>query len=332
MIFKCKNCGGNMVYSPKEGSMYCPYCEGTESWEQVDSPDVGITACPSCYGQLELDDYDSATKCPYCDNYIIVNERVEGQYRPQKMIRFLLGKESCKQSIREKFKKHKFLPVDFLSEVRLNSMEGSYVPFWFYDYETEASLVAEGTKVKSWISGNMMHTETSYYEVSRQMDIPYDMIPADASYKMPDPVMDLMAPYDYTKLEDFEPRYLSGFLAERYNMPAEEIEHRAKARMEKSARSLLKASAEGYKNLRPISENIQTKSVEYTYGLLPVWRYDYLYHGKNYPFYVNGQTGKIVGEVPVSTSKRIIYTGTVFVMLTALWYCFLVLIYLGLNV
>ena len=38
----------------------------------------------------------------------------------------------------------------------------------------------------------------------------------------------------------------------------------------------------------------------------------YKYQGKDYPFYVNGQTGKITGSTPVSKKKVIAYGSTVF--------------------
>ncbi len=103
-----------------------------------------------------------------------------------------MGKESCKQALRDKFKKNIFAPTDFLSEARLNSMQGIYVPFWFYDYNTNVDFVGEATKVKSWTTGSTRYTEPSYYNVVRNMDIHFKGVPVDASIQMPDDVMDLV--------------------------------------------------------------------------------------------------------------------------------------------
>ena len=84
----------------------------------------------------------------------------------------------------------------FRTEVRLNGIHGDYVPFWFYDYDTNCTFHGEGTKVRSWTTGNTQYTETSYYDVVRDMDINFDKIPVDASIGMPDDVMDLMEPFD----------------------------------------------------------------------------------------------------------------------------------------
>ena len=77
----------------------------------------------------------------------------------------------------------------------MNGIYGDYVPFWFYDYDTNCTFHGEGTKVRSWTTGNTQYTETSYYDIVRDMDIDFDNIPVDASMGMPDDVMDLMEPF-----------------------------------------------------------------------------------------------------------------------------------------
>lgn len=318
MYFKCINCGGNVVYSPERKTMFCPFCESEKSGELSNGTSPEMTICPNCGGEITVEQHTSATQCPYCDSYLILNERVEGEYLPKMILPFQLGKESCKQSIREKFKKNLFAPTDFLSEVRLNSMQGIYVPYWLYDYDTHCSFQGEGTKVKTWTSGDTRYTETSYYAVVRDMNINFEKIPVDASEAMPDSVMDLMEPYNYSQLVDFNPEYMSGFYAEKYNMPADVVENRARNRMNDNAATMLKASYTGYSSIRPLNQDIRVMKGSSCFGLLPVWTYRYTYNGTEYPFYVNGQTGKIVGEVPISAKKAWAYTATLWGCVTAL--------------
>ena len=323
MIFKCKNCGGNAIYSPEKKKMICPFCDSEESYERKDKEtSYGLEVCPECGGTIPVEDYDSATRCPYCDNYLIFNPRVEGEYLPKFLIPFELGKEHCKELIRNKFKKFTFAPMDFLSEARLDSMQGVYVPFWFYDYRTNALYEGEGTKVRSWTSGNYRYTETSYYAVVREMDISFEKMPADASIKMPDQIMDLMEPYDYGKLVPFEPKYLSGFYSEYYNMPSEEIEGRARAKMEGDAEHILRGSISGYSSLIRNSQSIRVLVRHADYGLMPVWKYIYQYKNVDYPFYVNGETGKIIGTAPLSKAKVLGYSATLFAVLTGIMAAF----------
>ncbi len=306
------------MYSPEKRMMYCPFCDSTESHERTDERSDDLTICPNCGGEVKVEEHTSATKCPSCDCYLIFDERVEGEYAPGRIIPFQMGKEVCKKVLRDKFSKMRFAPTDFLSEAKLNEIEGVYVPFWFFDYDTHWDFQGEGTKVRSWNSGDTAYTETSYYDVARDIDIRFQGIPADASVKMPDDVMDLLAPYGYEQMTEFRPEYMSGFYAEKYNMPAGELELRAKDTMREDTEQILRNSYSEYSSMRTIRREMQLRGSSSSYGLLPVWRYQYRYEGREYPFYVNGQTGKIVGEVPVSKKKVWAYTGTLWGCLTGI--------------
>ena len=321
MIFKCKNCGGNAVYHPEKHSMFCPFCDSENSAERTDENLGELTICPNCGGEVKVQEHTSATQCPSCDCYLIFNERVEGVFAPKSIIPFQLSKETCKRSIREKFKKFLFAPTDFLDEARLNEIQGVYVPYWFYDYDTHWDFQAEGTKIRSWTSGDTQYTETSYYDIVRDMDIRFQKIPVDASVQMPDDVMDLMEPFNYGQLEDFNPEYMSGFYAEKYNMPSDAVEERARKKMTNDADRMLVDSYSGYSSVKVKRRDLQLRDSRSDYGLLPVWKYIYTYQGNKYPFYMNGQTGKIVGNPPVSMKKLWAYTGTI-------WACMWVIIML----
>lgn len=321
MIYKCRNCAGNVVYSPETKKMYCPYCDSEDSQEIDTSSSGDMTICPSCGGVVPLTEHTAATQCPYCNNYIIFEERVSGEYFPKMLVPFKLGKENCKKAIRDKFCKKVFAPTDFLSEVRLNSMQGTYVPFWFYDYDVNAEYQAEATKVRKWTTGDMHYTETSYYSVRRNADIHFRDIPVDASIEMPNEVMDLLEPFDYKQNVEFDPKYLSGFYAEKYNLSAEDMEDRARKKMQDDTAKLMMNQVTGYSSVRPLKNDVNVSREEQQYGMLPVWKYLYNYKGQTYPFYVNGQSGKIVGEVPISTPKVWIYAGTLGVSLFTILSC-----------
>ena len=82
MIFKCKNCGGNVVYDPDRKGMFCPFCDSQDSDERNDYKETDLRICPNCGGEVPVEEHTAATKCPYCENYLIFDSRVEGQYEP----------------------------------------------------------------------------------------------------------------------------------------------------------------------------------------------------------------------------------------------------------
>lgn len=316
MLYKCVNCGGNTIYNPEMGEQYCPYCDGRNCGEEkYDHAEMSV--CPNCGGEVRVKEHTAVLKCEYCDHYIILDERVENLYLPHRMIPFKLGRDKVKELLKNKFKRAIFTPTDFLSEVQLKKMQGEYVPFWMFDYHTNCRLDATGIKVRVWTSGNTEYTEKSFFKIKRVMDISYSDIPADASVPMPDTIMDLLEPYDYKGLVPFSKTYLSGFLGEKYNLEAGVVEGRAREKMETSAAQHLRSSVSGYSSVIDEIRDINAIPGERKYDLLPVWKYDYTYRGQEYPFYINGQTGKIVGKLPVSFPKVAAYSATLWAVLTA---------------
>lgn len=290
--------------------MYCPHCDGLDSQQKMEGGSE--TVCANCGAPLEIGDYTSASKCGHCGHYIVFDGRVQGAYMPNLILPFKIGKEKVKEILKKEFKKRAFTPASFLSEATLDMMEGSYVPFWLYDYLANCVFDGEGTKVRTWRSGNKEYTETSYYHVVRDMDIDFDKVPVDASVAMDDGTMDLMEPYGYPALENFQEKYLSGFYAEFFNDSAGNLEPRAKEKVQKSSEAILREETGGYSTLRPHYKNINLNRLGYFFALLPVWVYTYNYRGQTYSFYVNGQSGKVVGKTPLSIQKMIGYSATVF--------------------
>lgn len=316
MIFKCRNCGGNMVYEPGRKKMYCPHCESIDSEDMI--RDGSITQCGNCGAPLTINQYTSASKCAHCGSYLVFQERVEGEYEPHLILPFKISKDAAVEMLHKEFKKKTFLPSTFLSEKSLEALQGIYVPFWMYDYRVHYDFAGQGTKTRSWVSGDTEYIETSYYEVIRKMEADFDKVPVDASLAMDDGEMDLMEPYAYQELEQFDPKYMSGFFGEIYNQSASQLEERAQRKVRNASEQLMNQSIMGYDSVKPIRKNLNTNRDNARYALMPIWMYLYQYRGKTWRFHVNGQTGKVVGKTPVSKEKVILYGFSVFACVSAL--------------
>lgn len=310
MIFKCKNCGGNSVYSPKTGKMYCPHCESDDSQEKLAG--AGLSQCVNCGAPLEVSEFTSAMKCPNCGSYHIFEERIEGEYTPHLILPFQISKEQAVESLRKEFGRRVFTPSTFLSHASIERMEGAYVPFFLYGFHADASYRAKGTKVRSWTSGDTKYTETSYYDIEREMDAEFERIPVDASLRMENNTMDLLEPYNYKALLEFQDKYMSGFEAEIYSESADALQMRAESKAKSDSHALIRDSVTGYATVTQETEQINLHRKSCEYALLPVWIYDFQYQGETYRFHVNGQTGKIIGKTPVAHNKVIGYSATVF--------------------
>ena len=305
MNFQCRNCNGNMVFSPEKQRIYCPYCDGEDCDEQ--RGDDSLTICPSCGGELETGEFTSATQCPFCGNYIILDKRVSGQYRPDKVIPFKLSKKDVVAVLEKEFQDRIFTPSSFLSEKTLVDMKGYYVPFFMYDYHVDSKYVCDATTSNSWWEGNYHCSETAYYKLYREMRADYDNVPVDASKEMYDDTMDLLEPFDYQLLTDFDPRVMSGFLGETYNMSEDELAERAEKKIAGSATSIMKESMSRFSLSAPeVNEQNLTRG-KTEFALIPVWKYIYTHGSNYYEFYINGQSGKVIGKTPISKLKVAIY-------------------------
>ena len=314
-IYKCPNCGGNMLYDPEKKLLLCESCGSTKNPNEFDETDIKEEEnkseengavhykCPSCGAELVTDEHTSATICAYCGSPNIIEDRLNANFKPDRIIPFKYNRDYTIKAIRKWCNDGIFSPADLLSKSNLDKVTGVYVPFWLYDIYTNTDMSATATKVRVYRRGDTEYTETSRYDVYRNVDAEFNKIPADASIKMDDQLMDLIEPFNYSELTDFEMSYMSGYMAEKYNYTSEELENRAIRRTDKYSTDLARGTISGYDSVSILSSDVRSNIENSEYVLLPVWIYNYRYNKKDYKFIMNGQTGKIIGKPPISKAR-----------------------------
>lgn len=310
MYYRCNGCGGNVIYDPKKKKMVCESC-GTESSFQVIQQDR-LDQCDNCGTILEPKPHTLSCKCPACGTYLILNDRMEGELKPDLVLPFRISKYDAVDLLQESFGKKMFLPGNFLNASTVEHIQGVYVPFWMFDFHSSVDYTGTGEKIRTWTRGDTEYTETKVYSIERNFDIDYDKIPADGSTLMEDNLMDLLEPFQYEELIEFSPEFLSGFLADTYDEDAQTVQPRAEEKVDKYSRNKLSATISGYDHVREDSCRINNAVTSLKYAFLPMWRYVYTFQGKEYHFFVNGQTGKVTGGPPISKGKAFGLTAATF--------------------
>ncbi|MDR0497991.1 MAG: hypothetical protein LBH42_10275, partial [Treponema sp.] len=258
--YKCPNCGGAVKFDLSIQSMKCPYCdaefeiaaleeyqkelttstkdhygwsagEAGHAWEAVELDDLSQCACPSCGAELLGDKNTVATVCPNCGNTQIVSRRLTGFLKPDYVIPFKLDKKMAVEALKNFYRGKRLLPNFFKDENRINSIQGVYLPFWLFDAKARGHIRYKATKTKTWSDSNYTYTKTDHYSVVRDGSLEFEKIPVDGSEKMDDNYMDAIEPFDYSQLADFQSAFLSGFLAEKYDVDAEKSKDRAGRRI-----------------------------------------------------------------------------------------------------
>lgn len=259
--------------------------------------------CPSCGAELICDSTTGATSCPYCGNPTIVPGQFSGSLKPNYVIPFKLDKDAAIRALKKHYKGKFLLPSTFTSENHLQEIKGVYVPFWLFDGAAEASASYAATISTVHKSDDEEIIRTSHYSVKRAGNMTFKKIPVDASTKMPDDYMDSIEPYDYKELKKFSTAYLPGFLADKYDVAVEACWDRADSRCEETIKTALRSTVTGYQTCIQNRMWVNMERGKVHYALLPVWLLSTKWDGKNFLFAVNGQTGKTVGDLPVSQGK-----------------------------
>ena len=174
-----------------------------------------------------------------------------------------------------------------------------YVPFWLFDADVDADVRYKATKVRRWSDKDYDYTETSYYSVERGGNMAFASVPVDGSEKMADDLMESIEPFNIADAVDFQTAYLSGYLADKYDVDEKESINRAHVRMKKSAEEVLADTVKGYTTVIPENTNVNISKGKVQYALYPVWILNTTWKDKKYIFAMNGQTGKMTGDLPI---------------------------------
>ena len=130
----------------------------------------------------------------------------------------------------------------------------------------------------------------------------FEHIPADASRKMDDTLMEAIEPFHFRDAVPFQPAYLAGYLADRYDVSLDERMDRARERIRVCAERSFQATVTGYNGGKRVQDSdIEINQAGYWYALYPVWLLNTTWRKNQYIFAMNGQTGKMVGD-PASGS------------------------------
>lgn len=354
--FKCPACGGSMEFEPNAQNMKCPYCDTiididkfNEAYEQVntqkfeedgenykvkeksdgiwdttmggewdteDKNNMSVYSCQSCGGEVITENTVGATTCPYCGNNVVISGQFLGKFKPNYIIPFQIDKQRAKQALNKHIQGKKFLPKVFKDQNHIEKIEGVYVPFWLFNCNADANIAYEAQKIRTWSDSEYNYRETTNYMVSREGNIEFEKIPVDGLTRMPNDLMESIEPFEFESAVKFQTGYLAGYLAEKYDVDAQECIDRVNSRVEESVEDAFRNTVVGYDRVSVRNSNVKVDSGEIDYVLYPVWILHTNWNKKQYTFAMNGQTGKFVGDLPMDKNAYIMWILTVGMILS----------------
>lgn len=211
--YKCPCCGGAVEFNSTAQKMKCPYCDtefeietlkkydeelkqekqkedqmqwqedAGSQWGEEETSKMRVYHCESCGGEIIADENQAATKCPYCDNPVVMKGQFQGDLRPDYVIPFKLDKAAAKERFKSHLNGKPLLPKVFRSENHIDEIKGIYVPFWLFDADAEADIRYKGTTVRTWSDSDYNYTQTSYYSILRGGRIGFERVPVDGFFQ-----------------------------------------------------------------------------------------------------------------------------------------------------
>ena len=321
--FPCEGCGADLRWEPGASALKCGYCgfekdvaPAAEAIRErpVDAAlraprDLGwgaerkVIVCKRCAAHTALDPHVSASSCAFCGTASVVEAPANTQFvRPEGLLAFVVTRQTAIQAFRDWLGRLWFRPNDLKSSSRMTTIQGAYIPFWTFDAATHSHWTAEAGYYYYVTVNGKQQRRVRWEPAAGSLQLFFDDLPVPASRGIDASICRNIEPFPTSELAQYDPSYLSGFLAEENAIDLPEALESAKERMRSEIRAACAREVPGdtHRNL-----NVQTvfSALAYKNCLLPIWIAAYDYKGKPYRFLVNGVTGKTAGTAPWSWVK-----------------------------
>jgi predicted RNA-binding Zn-ribbon protein involved in translation (DUF1610 family) len=331
--FPCKECGANLQFAPGTDSLKCPYCgamneiakstdtvteqsfESTlrNSAREVDMQDQITVRCTTCGAETTLAPNITAGKCPFCGGGIVAEGSSKKQIRPKSLLPFKITRDEAGQSYRDWIGSRWFAPSELKRRAEASQITGVYIPCWTYDAQTSSDYTGErgdnywDTETYTTLENNQQVTRTRqvqkirWWPASGRVNESFDDVLVLASRSLPE-CAQALDPWDLPALVPYRDEYLSGFIAESYQIGLPEGFEIAKQIMAGPIHQSVEQDIGG-DHQRVSSIDTTYSDVTYKHALLPVWISAYRYAGTTYRFLINARTGEVQGDRPYSWVK-----------------------------
>lgn len=325
----CLACGSPIEPDDK----FCPAC-GTPRERRREPADDAVVIddpkkyfrCQSCGSEVAKDPDQRSYVCPFCDStYVVEYARDESARQPPE---FVIGFAVTPEAALERFKlwireNSWFRPGDLAVAHVADKLKGVYLPFWSFSMLAEShwtSRVGEHwyrteTYTERDSKGNLVTktrtvTETEWWPLSGRHHRYYSGYLVSGSRGLSQPDALRIQPFHLPALKRYEPYYLAGWLSEEYSVTPEQALQICQQEFYRREQANIGAFQPGDTHS---SLQVQTtfRDVNSDLCLLPIYILNFKYNTKLYRFLVNGQTGRVSGDKPLSWTRIWIFIGAI---------------------
>ncbi len=334
LSIRCPNCGSPSVrYNADKQKLLCDHCGHTkdlprdsdqikerrlsEGFKLPDMPTgLGVETkmfhCNSCGSNRAVDLDQVRIECPFCGSENVNEEAQDTQViQPAGLVPFSIPKSQAVEAFKGWIGKGWFRPNKLAEMAKMDVLHGVYLPFWTYDarsqstwqadagfyyYVTESYTDANGNAQTRQVQKTRWERASGFYETF------FDDVLVVASHGLKQQDVQRVFPYDLQAITNYDSRYILGWECEVYQMDIKNGFIVAEKIMDNYIRRevIKRIPGDTHRNLRI---STQKDGLTFKHILLPMWLATYIYNDKSYQFLINGQTGKVDGEKPLSWIK-----------------------------
>ncbi|OLB82735.1 MAG: hypothetical protein AUI14_00085 [Actinobacteria bacterium 13_2_20CM_2_71_6] len=327
--YPCAQCGARVEFAPGTNALRCPYCghlqQLVETGRQVQEhaygelaqlprkPVAGLAAhvfsCQKCGAKTESNAISEL--CQFCGAPLVAELNAGELVVPEAVLPFALDRGAVREAVRKWVKSRWFAPNRLKKVSDTEQLKGTYLPHWTYDSKTVSDYTGQRgehyytTETYTDSDGNTQTRQvqhTNWYPASGTVSRDFDDVLIPATQHVERKQLDRLEPWPLHEAMPYQPDYLAGYQALRYDMEPESGLDVAKGKMapviERDCRSDI-----GGDEQRVNSVDTRYFDLTFKLMLLPVWIAAYLYAGKTFQVLVNARTGEVLGQRPYSVWK-----------------------------
>jgi DNA-directed RNA polymerase subunit RPC12/RpoP len=328
--YRCGNCGATIAYAAGTTELVCPSCGSkaqiSAASGQIHEHSYGawLATSPRPVSEIEKQHFECqscgattesaeiAGACPFCSGALVATSTPQGLIPPEAVVPFKMNKSAATDSFRAWIKSRRFAPNALKKlAVLKGGLQGVYTPHFTYDantntaYEGRRGVDRTETYTTTDAEGHAQtqtRTVTDWYPASGHVERFFnDMLIAGTTKVVPDKLAKA-GPWALESLVPYQPEYLVGYSAVRYDVDPPRALDEVKAEMaeviEKDCRADIGGDHQRVTNMDTSYSNLMFKLL-----LLPIWIAAYSYRAQTYQVIVNAQTGEVLGDRPYSAVK-----------------------------
>jgi len=334
--FPCTGCGAKLVFAPGTTTLKCEHCgtvnqfaENDARIEELDfetylhalegkqeTHEPQLVKCEKCGAEQNLPENVFASECAFCGAPVVSKGYASRLVKPKALIAFQVDRRHAQDAFRKWVRGLWLAPGELKRYAESDAaMQGTYLPFWTYDCRTSSDY--DGQRGEYYYTNERVTTRnaqgqevtevrrvqhTNWTPVEGHVDRFHDDILVPGSDTLAPSLRGATMKWDLAKLVPYQPEYVSGYHAEAYRVGLKDGYPIAKQAIDANVYTAVCRDIGG--DTQRVT-NIATRysDIKFKHVLLPVWMSAYRFRNKTYRFLVNGQTGEVAGESPVSWQR-----------------------------